>query len=525
MVNLPVEFTNRMKEYLGEEYDAFMASYEAPEVKGLRLNTLAPRESLGAICNELEDLGENINKIPWMDMAYSYVSIDNAETAEGETLSKAERLKKVLCTRPGKHPYHEAGAYYIQEPSAMAPVVYLDVRPGDRVLDLCAAPGGKSTEIAACLKGEGILISNEIMSDRARILSENIERMGVRNALVISEDPRNISDKFAGFFDKVLVDAPCSGEGMFRRSQTAIDEWSPDNVKLCADRQEWILDEAAKMLAPNGTLVYSTCTFSKEEDEMQVISFLDRHEDFYLDEMKPYEGMSKGFSSEVSDESRPYGGVGVRLFPHKLKGEGHYICKLRKKGLEEEANDADIMKIPPVTGYEPDLSKNERTNIKEMFDFLECNIACSDFMKYFEDRRLTRFKDQIYLLPKECPSLKGLKVLRPGLHLGTILKNRFEPSHALAMALNMSEVKNAYILSCDSREIYKYFNGETFNIEEEYIRVNKIERDNDSKKGKSKDKNASGWYVIFVDGFSAGWGKLTNCIMKNHYPKGLRKNL
>lgn len=488
-----------MKDYLGDEYDDFIASYDKPEVKSLRLNTLAPGENLGAICNWVktndgllpEELSEDNYRIPWCrdGMIYSISS----ESANDET-----NLQKF---RPGKHPYHEAGAYYIQEPSAMAPVEYLSVEPGDRVLDLCAAPGGKSTQIAAKLKGEGILITNEIMPDRAKILSENIERMGVRNALVISEDPRNISDRFAGFFDKVLVDAPCSGEGMFRRSQVAIDEWSLENVELCAKRQLWILDEAVKMLAPGGTLVYSTCTFSPEEDEEQMKALIERCEDMALCDMTVYDGMRRGTDN-----------VGIRLFPHLVKGEGHFVCKLKKKNYASE--DGCKSKNPSVYGYEPDLTNKDKENLKEMFSFfkevMEDSNEEKNFLKYMSERRITRFKDQIYLLPKECPTLKGLKVLRPGLHLGTILKNRFEPGHALAAALSSVEVRKKCLLSGKNQEIYKYFRGETFVIDESMTEK------------QAKNDKISGWYVIFVDNFSAGWGKITNFIVKNHYPKGLR---
>ena len=464
-MELPISFTNRMKEYLSEEYDAFIKSYELPEVKGLRMkNTeIAPGEILGAVFDD----------VPWCENGYSY---SNEEI------------------RPGKNALHESGVYYIQEPSAMAPVEYLDVAPGDRVLDLCAAPGGKSTQIGVKLCGEGILISNEIMPDRARILSENIERMGISNALVISEDPRNISDRFAGYFDKILVDAPCSGEGMFRRSETAVNEWSLENVAICADRQEWILDEAAKMLAPGGTLVYSTCTFAKEEDEYQIKNFLDRHEEFSLSDMPLYGGMKKGFE-----------GIGVRLWPHLVNGEGHYVCKLIKTcGNELNDENARIVKNPPAYGYEPDVSKKDRTELKEMFAFFENCISkeCKIYEDLTSERRLARFKDQVYMLPKDCPSLKGLKVLRPGLHLGTILKNRFEPGHALSHVLTVDDVRNKCVLDLNLVEIKKYLNGETFIFD-----------------------NNNGWCVVFADKYPLGWGKNANGIVKNHYPKGLRKSL
>ena len=508
-LNLPEQFKTRMKEYLGVSYEAFIASYETSEVKGIRLSSFCrgdgpfemgniPLDSAGDT-DALGDMGSrfldvlgtgdgliaNWQKVPWCDNGYFLNADDFNEI------------------RPGKHPLHEAGAYYIQEPSAMAPVAYMDIRPGDRVLDLCASPGGKSTQIAALLRGEGILVSNEIMPDRAKILSENIERMGVRNALVISEDPRNISDRFYGFFDKILVDAPCSGEGMFRRSETAINEWSPENVANCAKRQEWILDEAAKMLRENGTLCYSTCTFSKEENELQIVNFLERHEEFSLGEMTQFDGMRQGFAAGE------YESVGVRVFPHEANCEGHYLCKLVKKrrmsGQESGCHeDKAVNKVMPLGGFEPELSKKDAADLKEMYKFFDETFSEeSDFKEYIKERKITRFKDRVYLLPKECPKLDGLKVLRPGLHLGTILKNRFEPGHALAKCLSCYDVKRACILEPDGDEAKKYIAGETFNF----------------------DGDLPGWYVVFAGIYPLGWGKLTNSIMKNHYPKGLRKRL
>ena len=493
-INLPEQFKTRMKEYLEVSYEAFIASYETSEVKGIRLSSFFRGDgpfAMGSLPLSIESVngqiesGANWQKVVWCDNGYFLNADDFNEI------------------RPGKHPLHEAGAYYIQEPSAMAPVAYMDIRPGDRVLDLCASPGGKSTQIAALLRGEGILVSNEIMPDRAKILSENIERMGVRNALVISEDPRNISDRFYGFFDKILVDAPCSGEGMFRRSDVAINEWSLDNVANCAKRQEWILDEAAKMLRENGTLCYSTCTFSKEENELQIVNFLERHEEFSLGEMTKFEGMRSGFAAGE------YESVGIRIFPHEANCEGHYLCKLVKKrrmsGQESGCHeDKAVNKVMPLGGFEPELSKKDAADLKEMYKFFDETFSEeSDFKEYIKERKITRFKDRVYLLPKECPKLDGLKVLRPGLHLGTILKNRFEPGHALAKCLSCYDVKRACILEPDGDEAKKYIAGETFNF----------------------DGDLPGWYVVFAGIYPLGWGKLTNPIMKNHYPKGLRKRL
>lgn len=493
-INLPEQFKTRMKEYLEVSYEAFIASYETSEVKGIRLSSFCRGDgpfAMGSLPLSVESVegqiesGANWQKVVWCDNGY---------------FLNADEFNEI---RPGKHPLHEAGAYYIQEPSAMAPVAYMDIRPGDRVLDLCASPGGKSTQIAALLRGEGILVSNEIMPDRAKILSENIERMGVRNALVISEDPRNISDRFYGFFDKILVDAPCSGEGMFRRSDVAINEWSLDNVANCAKRQEWILDEAAKMLREGGTLCYSTCTFSKEENELQIVNFLERHEEFSLGEMTKFEGMRSGFAAGE------YESVGVRIFPHEANCEGHYLCKLVKKrrmsGQENGCHeDEAVNKVMPLGGFEPELSKKDAADLKEMYKFFDETFSEeSDFKEYIKERKITRFKDRVYLLPKECPKLDGLKVLRPGLHLGTILKNRFEPGHALAKCLSCYDVKRACILEPDGDEAKKYIAGETFNF----------------------DGDLPGWYVVFAGIYPLGWGKLTNSIMKNHYPKGLRKRL
>lgn len=447
---LPADFENRMKEMLGEEWESFLASFDSQEVKSLRVN------------KGFEMQGE---QVPWNPDGYYYSVEEN-----------------YLGYAPGKHPYHEIGAYYIQEASAMAPVKALCVNPGDRVLDLCAAPGGKSTQIGADLKGEGILVTNEIVPQRAKILSENVERMGVGNALVISEDPRNISSRFPMFFNKILVDAPCSGEGMFRRSEVAVNEWSLENVDMCAERQAWILEEAYKMLAPGGRLVYSTCTFSKEEDEENALAFANSHDDITMVSVE-LPGLTKGFND-----------IGYRLWPHKIKGEGHFLCV-----FEKNRSNGDF---EPSISTEKGLSPKEESSIKPMFEFLEENIADTSFMN---NRKLTKFGDQIFLLPEFCPRLSGMKVLRPGLHLGTIMKNRFEPAHALALYLNRGQAKKECVLEINNDVIYKYINGETFNV--------------------SDVEMQQGWNVIFYGDKSAGWGKLTGVTMKNHYPKGLRKNL
>ena len=454
---LPLEFEQRMKQMLGEEYAAFEASYEKEKYQALRLNPLkVNKESF------LEKTAFTLTQVPWEKNGFYYTAQDT----------------------PGKHPYHEAGVYYIQEPSAMAPVPFLEVKPGDRVLDLCAAPGGKSTQIGVALQGEGLLVCNEIHPARAKILSENVERMGIRNALVTNENPEKLRSIFAGYFDKVLVDAPCSGEGMFRKNEDAKEEWSPENVALCADRQDGILDCAADMLRPGGRLVYSTCTFAPQENEGSIARFLKRHPEFSILEVPIPEGFSAGNPAWAECE-----GEGIehtmRIWPHKVNGEGHFLAVLQKEGT--------LSDTLPLSLY--GLEKG--TSSKEIADYL---TFAKETLKNPPQGIYLKFGDQLYVAPEGMPALKGLKVLRPGLHLGTMKKNRFEPSHALALALSEEEVFHSHGLTVADGSAAAFIGGQTFSTEGE-----------------------KGWYLITVNGYSLGWGKAAGGIMKNHYPKGLRK--
>ena len=284
MITLPKDFEKRMNSQLGDEFDDFIASYNEGKISALRLDDGISPEDVFA---------RSLEKVAWCPTGYYYE----------EDLT------------PGQHPYHDAGVYYIQDASAMLPAEMLNPVPGDVVLDLCAAPGGKSTQLGKKLAGKGLLVANEIIPSRAKILSENIERLGITNCIVTNEAPENLSNKLPSFFDKILVDAPCSGEGMFRKNPDAMNEWSLDNVKMCADRQDYILDEAVKMLKSGGTIVYSTCTFSPEEDEECIERFLTRHCDFMLTKQE-------------------------RLWPHKIKGEGHFSAVLQHKGEKIENSSA-----------------------------------------------------------------------------------------------------------------------------------------------------------------------------------------
>lgn len=468
---LPEKFLERMQNMLGEEYPAFLESLSGKRYRALRLNPLKTRIQEGK-----EKLPFTLSPVPWTKNGFYY------EEEE----------------QPGKHPYHEAGLYYIQEPSAMAPVPCLmeeaampeqqeePATPG-RVLDLCAAPGGKSTQIAEYMRGRGMLITNEIHPQRAKILSENIERMGISNAIVLNETPESLSKRFIAFFDRILVDAPCSGEGMFRKNDNAGEEWSEENVALCAERQDGILDCAATMLKPGGRLVYSTCTFAPAEDEGSVSRFLETHPDFCLEKEE-------------------------RLMPHKIKGEGHFLAVLHREGGQ--------LSSAATAGTEKSLTLKD---CREFLDFAKeaLTIPAEELT---EGKILLRFGEQLYLAPAETPSLRGLKVLRPGLHLGTVKKNRFEPSHALALFLKKEQVVNGINLAGDGTAVRKYLEGQTLTIGAGCD----VEMAHIITRGRMAAEQADvslpkGWCLVCVDGYSLGWGKAAGAILKNHYPKGLRK--
>ena len=454
---LPQAFLDRMEKMLGDEYPAFIQSYEKEQYQALRVNPLKADRDTFVLRSPF-----TLRPVAWERNGFYYEKGD----------------------APGKHPYHAAGVYYIQEPSAMAPAAYLDAKPGEKILDLCAAPGGKSTQIAAAMRGEGLLISNEIHPARAKILSENIERMGIRNAMVTNESPQSLAKIFEAYFDRIMVDAPCSGEGMFRKNADACDEWSPQNVVLCAERQAEILECAASMLRPGGRMVYSTCTFAPEENEGTISRFLTKHPEFSIVDVPHYEQMSTGIAA-WTDEPQPGLERTIRLFPHHVDGEGHYLAVLQKEGS--------------VSGnYEGYFAKGLEKGIPER-DAREYLDFAKETLRVTPGGKLIRFGEQLYLAPEEMPSTKGLKVLRPGLHLGTMKKNRFEPSHALALALTPADVLHSYDMAGDSSEVRAYLNGQTLAADGE-----------------------KGWYLMTVDGYSIGWGKLAGGMIKNHYPKGLR---
>ena len=476
--NLPAAFLDRMREQLAdaEEYEAFLESCGKERTYGLRYNPLKIDKE-----RFLKAVPFMLRKIPWAAEGFYYETSD----------------------QPGRHALHEAGAFYIQEPSAMAVVSVLDPQPGERILDLCAAPGGKSTQIAGRMRGAGLLVSNEIVPARAKILSQNIERLGVANCVVCREEPKRLAETFPSFFDRVLVDAPCSGEGMFRKDETAIAEWSPENVIRCAARQRDILEQAAGMVCPGGVMVYSTCTFSLQENEEVISGFLKTHTEFAAEDsgMESLTGIMPG-----ADKT-------VRLWPQRIEGEGHFIARLRRAGGEPREDYGTIAQEGTSAAKkcrnkgkykEKDINKKKENGLTAAelcnnFLYKELGLSAAGAEKLFKKRVLYNFGEAIYLIPEEMIPLEGIQVERPGLQLGFREKDRFKPSHALALCLHSEDVDKCYELT--QEQTAGYLRGETFSIE----------------------LGLKGWYLLSVQGCTIGFGKATGGQMKNHYPKGLRR--
>ncbi len=522
-MGIPEAFVEKMKRLLGAEAEAFFDSYDEIRRYGLRVNPLKCGGEIPAYLDGLKS-------IPWAKEGFYYEE----------------------PMRPGKHPYHEAGVYYIQEPSAMAVAEALEPKPGERILDLCAAPGGKSTHLAGKMGQQGLLVCNEIHPARAKILAQNVERMGIANAVVTNMEPAGLVEMFRGFFDGIVVDAPCSGEGMFRKDENARNEWSPDHVILCANRQDHILDCAAEMLRDGGRIAYSTCTFSPEENEQAVARFLGRHPEFHVERPVCAEYFAQGHAEwceEVSVEKHAAGDVSVdakvgsdaeilvgtdfvsgvnlqdtvRIWPHKVDGEGHFLALLVKGERSERA-----VCVESAFAMEEKTAKSGKKSGKgsgknggksagksggktsnkvagaDLSDFYSfCDDVLTDIQWLMENKRFLTFGENLYLVPSEMPDMNGLKVLRPGLHVGTLKKGRLEPSHALALFLKKEDVKRSLEIGFGEMA-EKYMRGETLTIPEE-------------------ESGLKGWVLVTTDGYSLGFGKADRGVLKNHYPKGLRR--
>lgn len=457
-INLPDTFLESMRNLLGEEYDAWLASYETAPFQGLRINRT--KVEPGEWEKGLSPF--SVKRVPWCSNGYYY----------------PEEV------RAAKHPYYYAGLYYIQEPSAMAPAELLPVEPGDAVLDLCAAPGGKSTELGAKLYGEGLLVSNDISNSRARALLKNLELFGIPNICVTSETPEKLADTFGMFFDKILVDAPCSGEGMFRKDPELIKSWLERGPEYYAPLQREILAQAVRMLKPGGYLLYSTCTFAKLEDEDTIAWLLEEAADLELVQQ-------------------------LRMFPHRIEGEGHFVALLRRRTTEDKTFLADDSRQSNSGSVPKNMSGNTpgkpEPQVRQMIsesDFLQWEAA----LKHPLERERMMVRDHmVYYLPTMFERSWKLRYLRTGLLLGEWKKTRFEPSQPLAMVLQQAEFANSISFSCEDERTLRYLKGETISLTaEEQGQVDK------------------GWCLVCVDGFPLGWAKSTGGTLKNKYYPGWR---
>ncbi|MFU1797683.1 RsmB/NOP family class I SAM-dependent RNA methyltransferase [Paenibacillus azoreducens] len=510
-LQLPAAFQDRMKSLLQETYEQFLASYEHSPHSGIRVNTLKI-----SVEDMLARSPWQLKPIPWCPAGFY--------TESG--------------ARPGKHPYYHAGLYYIQEPSAMAPVEMLDVRPGDKVLDLCAAPGGKSTQIAAKLNNEGLLFSNDLNPERTKALAKNLELYGVRCGIVLQEHPERIAGRFPCFFDKILVDAPCSGEGMFRKDEDMIRQWTDESPAKYAAMQRDILASAAKMLKPGGRMVYSTCTFSPEENEAIIAGFLSDHRHFHVEVPACSELFAKGetIRCKQAEENR---GIPddiweqvehtARLWPHLIEGEGHFLAVLQHDGSEDDRM-LQIEEIyPPAqagSGHLHDKNKSrsargfggsKKDKVSSKSAAAEQGAAALVAYGEFIQRHLSFppagytvvYGQHIYQSPLPSTALDGLKVVRPGWYMGDAKNGRFVPAHPLATALHPQEFCRVLHLSVDSGEAVRYLKGETLDVEENRIIC-------------FEGTAAKGYVLVCIDGCSAGFGKWQDGRLKNEYPAGWR---
>lgn len=433
MTNLPKDFVNRMAAQLGDELPAFLRTYEEPYQRGIRLNPCKP------VADEYLPDGL-LEPVPW-EPTGCYLSMDS---------------------RAGAGILHEAGAWYLQEPSAMIPAAVLNAQPGERILDLCAAPGGKTTQNALRMKGQGTIVCNEPIRDRAKILSRNVERMGIPNAIVVSAWPEDLAKVWPEAFDAIQCDAPCSGEGMFRRHPESRDEWTAESPAGCAKRQGDILDSAAVMLRPGGRLVYSTCTLNQIENEGVVEAFLERHDDFILE------------AFELPTLAAPTGML--TIYPHRVKGEGHFVALLRRKG---EGCAAWKTALPKE--HAPDKATLQA--LRAFLPGAQANLLFGGELRYCPD-----FPD--------LSKARGVSVLRSGLHLGTVKGKVFVPDHAWAVCNAAPDVPRVQLTEEQAR---LYQNGQVVPAE------------------------GKGWVLACYAGIPLGWGKISDGMMKNHYPKGLRR--
>lgn len=445
MDNLSI-FLNRMKSYMCEsDYEEFKASFDSEVRKSIRINPL--KIDVDSFLKIASYSLQETNISPY----HYYV--------DGEI--------------SGNHPFHLAGLFYMQECSAGSAVEALHVQKGDRVLDLCAAPGGKSTQIAGYLGNTGLLVANEYVANRAQILLSNVERMGPRNVIITNEHPTKLCSHFEGFFDKVLVDAPCSGEGMFHKDERALEEWSLEHVNACATRQKQIINDAYNALCCGGEMVYSTCTFSLEENEQLIAEFIKEHNDMEIVDCDVDFGRVAISVANASTEKAR------RIYPMD-GGDGHFVCRMRKNGNVKETN-----------LYNEREFKAKLT--KEMKEFLDCNLDNYNICNFFT------VADKLYYFEGDRISVNGLKLVRYGVLCGEQVKSVFKPHHHFYMSF-YNKLKHKINLSLSDERLYQYLSGNEISYETDY----------------------NGFVAVCVEGYVLGFGKVSHNQVKNHYPKGLR---
>lgn len=461
-MKLPERFLENMRTLLGKEYSDYTACMERPSHAALRVNTLkiSPEQFRGISPFALEE-------VFWTQKGFYFdAGQDN----------------------PAKHPYYYAGLYYIQEPSAMIPAAILPVKKGDKVLDLCAAPGGKATELAAKLEGTGILAANDISVSRAMALAKNLQMAGVRNAIVTAETPAHLAQNLGAYFDKILIDAPCSGEGMFRRDPHMVKDWLEHGPEYYAGIQRQILEEAWKLLKPGGMIVYSTCTFSPLEDEGMVQWFLDRHSDMHICPVERREGFLRGLP-ELVDGTQALQEC-VRIFPHRARGEGHFAVLLEKEGSVGKEREGRRAEQSPCSGKKQDAKEGTGENAGKFLEDVQG-----------VDGEPCRHKDVFFLAPPEAARFHGLRTIYSGLILGEQKKNRFEPSPQLALAIRKEDYPRTVDFSDKDIQVMKYLKGETV----------------------AADDGHKGYILFCVDGYPLGWCKGNGQgILKNKYYPGWR---
>lgn len=468
-MELPERYIEKMRQLLGDEFSPYLDSFETPSVNGLRVNT--GKVDVERFL-EMMPSGLNLERVPWIENGFYY--------------PQEERLSKDV--------YYYAGLYYLQEPSAMTPASLLPVEPGDMVLDVCAAPGGKSTELGVKLKGRGMLVANDISNSRAKALLKNLELFGIPNICVTSETPEKLAGVFPEFFDKILVDAPCSGEGMFRRDKDMVKSWLEKGPEYYGQLQREITGQAVEMLKPGGYLLYSTCTFDREEDEGTIEYLLERYPELELVKLPLFDGAADGIGLSGC----------IRLFPHRIKGEGHFVALLHKKksdleykrrtAAQDDGTWGDSVRNlagKPSSGHrlreqEPELSK-----FLDMIDW------------EFDDGRLVEKNGSVYYLPEGFPENSRLRFLRTGLLLGELKKGRFEPGQALAMALSPKTFSQTISFERGDERVIRYLKGETISLTE-------------------AEGPLKGWCLVCVDGFALGFAKGTGMALKNKYYPGWR---